>query len=34
MSELIDNDAQRRKELLKHLVLQLHVGAAPPWRAE
>lgn len=29
MSELIDNDAQRRKELLKHLILQLHVGAAP-----
>ena len=29
MSELIDNDTQRRKDLLKHLILQLHVGAAP-----
>ncbi len=29
MSELIDNDTQRRKNLLKHLILQLHVGAAP-----
>jgi hypothetical protein len=29
MSELIDNDAQRRKDLLKHLILQLHTGAAP-----
>ena len=28
MSELIDNDAQRRMELLKHLVPQLHLGAA------
>jgi DUF438 domain-containing protein len=29
MSELIDNGAQGRKDLLKHLILQLHVGAAP-----
>jgi uncharacterized protein len=29
MSELIDNAAQSRKDLLKHLILQLHVGAAP-----
>ncbi len=29
MSELIDNDTPRRKDLLKHLILQLHVGAAP-----
>jgi DUF438 domain-containing protein len=29
VSELIDNDTQRRKDLLKHLILQLHVGAAP-----
>ena len=29
MSELIDNDTQRRKDLLKHLILQLHAGAAP-----
>lgn len=28
MSELIDN-AQKRKELLKHLILQLHEGTAP-----
>ncbi len=34
MSELIDNDAQRRKELLKHLILQRTYfrkdGAAAP----
>jgi DUF438 domain-containing protein len=29
VSELIDNESQRRKDLLKHLILQLHVGAAP-----
>jgi len=29
VSELIDNDSQRRKNLLKHLILQLHVGTAP-----
>ncbi len=29
MSELIDNGAQGRKDLLKHLIQQLHVGAAP-----
>jgi len=29
MSELIDNDSQRRKGLLKHLILQLHDGTAP-----
>src|SRR6266540_3000811 len=29
MSELIDNETERRKDLLKHLILQLHVGAAP-----
>jgi DUF438 domain-containing protein len=29
VSELIDNGAQGRKDLLKHLILQLHVGAAP-----
>jgi uncharacterized protein len=29
MSELIDNSAQPRKDLLKHLILQLHDGAAP-----
>jgi hypothetical protein len=29
MSELIDNGARGRKDLLKHLILQLHVGAAP-----
>jgi uncharacterized protein len=29
MSELIDNGAASRKDLLKHLILQLHVGAAP-----
>lgn len=29
MSELIDNGAEDRKDLLKHLILQLHVGAAP-----
>ena len=29
MSELIDNGAESRKDLLKHLILQLHVGAAP-----
>ena len=28
MSELIEN-AQRRKELLKHMILQLHKGEAP-----
>jgi len=28
MSELIDN-AQKRKELLKHMILQLHDGTAP-----
>ncbi len=28
MSELIDN-AQKRKDLLKHMILQLHEGAAP-----
>jgi len=30
MSELIDNESRRRKELLKHLILQLHGGVAPP----
>jgi DUF438 domain-containing protein len=29
VSELIDNDTGRRKDLLKHLILQLHIGAAP-----
>ncbi len=29
MSELIDNGVTARKDLLKHLILQLHVGAAP-----
>ena len=29
MSELIDNDGRRRKELLKHLILELHKGQAP-----
>jgi len=29
MSELIDNDTRRRKDLLKHLILQLHGGVAP-----
>jgi DUF438 domain-containing protein len=29
VSELIDNASQARKDLLKHLILQLHVGAAP-----
>jgi DUF438 domain-containing protein len=29
VSELIDNGAESRKDLLKHLILQLHVGAAP-----
>ena len=29
MSELIQNGAESRKDLLKHLILQLHVGAAP-----
>ncbi len=29
MSELIDNVSQRRKEMLKHLILQLHQGEAP-----
>lgn len=29
MSELIDNGAESRKDLLKHLILQLHIGAAP-----
>ncbi len=29
MSELIDNGAPARKDLLKHLILQLHVGEAP-----
>ena len=28
MSELIDN-AQKRKELLKHMILELHEGQAP-----
>ncbi|MCK4462667.1 MAG: DUF438 domain-containing protein, partial [candidate division Zixibacteria bacterium] len=28
MSELIDN-AQKRRELLKHMILQLHKGEAP-----
>jgi len=28
VSELIDNDTQRRKGLLKHLILQLHEGVA------
>lgn len=28
MSELINN-ARKRKELLKHMILQLHDGAAP-----
>lgn len=29
MSELIENGALGRKDLLKHLILQLHAGAAP-----
>jgi uncharacterized protein len=29
VSELIDNGVTERKDLLKHLILQLHVGAAP-----
>ncbi len=29
MSELIESGAESRKDLLKHLILQLHVGAAP-----
>ncbi|HET7824831.1 MAG TPA: DUF438 domain-containing protein [Anaeromyxobacter sp.] len=29
MSELIENGATGRKDLLKHLILQLHIGAAP-----
>jgi DUF438 domain-containing protein len=29
MSELIESGAAGRKDLLKHLILQLHVGAAP-----
>jgi len=29
VSELIDNETQRRKGLLKHLILQLHDGVAP-----
>jgi DUF438 domain-containing protein len=29
LSELIDNGAEARKDRLKHLILQLHVGAAP-----
>src|SRR6266545_5763068 len=29
MSELIDNGGLAPKDLLKHLILQLHVGAAP-----
>jgi DUF438 domain-containing protein len=29
MSELIENGATSRKDLLKHLILQLHVGEAP-----
>lgn len=29
MSELIDNGGLDRKDLLKHLILQLHAGAAP-----
>src|SRR5512138_710479 len=29
MSELIDNGGVAPKDLLKHLILQLHVGAAP-----
>ncbi len=29
MSELIETGAQNRKELLKHLILQLHTGSAP-----
>ena len=29
MSELIDNGGLDRKDLLKHLILQLHVGTAP-----
>jgi DUF438 domain-containing protein len=29
VSELIENGALGRKDLLKHLILQLHVGAAP-----
>jgi hypothetical protein len=28
MSELINN-SQKRKELLKHMILQLHAGEAP-----
>ncbi len=28
MSELIDND-RKRKDLLKHMILQLHKGTAP-----
>lgn len=29
MSELIDNTSRKRKELLKHMILQLHKGEAP-----
>src|SRR5512138_3125491 len=29
MSELIDNGGLAPKDLLKHLILQLHVGSAP-----
>jgi hypothetical protein len=29
MSELIDNGGLAPKDLLKHLILQLHVGEAP-----
>jgi DUF438 domain-containing protein len=29
MSELINNSSQKRKELLKHMILQLHKGEAP-----
>jgi hypothetical protein len=29
VSELIESGAESRKDLLKHLILQLHVGAAP-----
>jgi len=29
LSELIDNGARARKEMLKHLILQLHEGTAP-----
>ena len=28
MSELINN-SEKRKELLKHMILQLHIGEAP-----